>query len=248
MITHGTNNRRVIKRWGRLLVLTSFISHFSFLILLNSSCTQDSYEKGEGKYSLMRGDFVEAHVNGEKQVDYITTDEDVVMSVTKPFTTKWMTVADTIYRAILYYNMVEEGNSKPAVEPISVGQVLCSSIRVASNGAVVKTDPVKFESAWLSKNGKYLNLSLYLMTGTSDGEQQKQKAFVVCDTLMTNADSTRTCYLRLYHDQCGVPEYYSSQVYVSIASKQIDADSVRISINTYKGIVSKTFVLSNSNH
>ena len=32
-----------------------------FCMLL--SCTQDSYEKGEGRYSQMRGDFAEMHIN-----------------------------------------------------------------------------------------------------------------------------------------------------------------------------------------
>jgi hypothetical protein len=27
------------------------------------SCTRDSYEKGEGKYSQMRGDFAEMHID-----------------------------------------------------------------------------------------------------------------------------------------------------------------------------------------
>ena len=60
---------------------------------------------------------------------------------------------------------------------------------------------------------------------------------------MTHPDATRTSHLRLYHDQAGVPEYYSTQVYASILTSQIKADSVRISINTYKGPVTKIFSL-----
>ena len=44
-------------RWGILSLLITF--HFSLL----TSCTRDAYEKGEGAYSLMRGDFAEANVN-----------------------------------------------------------------------------------------------------------------------------------------------------------------------------------------
>jgi len=40
-----------------------------------------------------------------------------------------------------------------------------------------------------------------------------------------------------------VPEYYSTQVYVSILTSAIPADSVRIKIPTYKGIVEKAFAL-----
>ena len=230
-----------MKRLLRLIVI--IITHFSLLIS-HSSCTQDAYEKGEGKYSLMRADFVEAYANGQKEIDRITTDDGDQYSVTKAFTTKWVTTADSTYRCILYYNKVEEGSGKYAVEPISIGQVPCPKITPSSElDKAMKTDPVKFESAWLSKTGKYLNLSLYLMTGTTNDEDAIQTLHVVQDTIMTNPDATRTSYLRLYHDQGGIPEYYSTQVYASILTSQIDADSVRISINTYKGKVTKSFFI-----
>ena len=61
-----------MKKCFYLIVI--IISYFSFLIS-HSSCTQDAYDKGEGKYSLMRADFVEAHANAEKKIDQIITDE-----------------------------------------------------------------------------------------------------------------------------------------------------------------------------
>lgn len=218
------------------------------IVCVICGCTQDAYDKGEGKYSLMRADFVEAHANSQKQVDSFTTDDGDHFSLAKTFTTQWVTVPDTIYRCFLYYSKVEEGSGKNVAQPISVGQVSCPKIQPMSKVKEMKTDPVKFESAWMSKTGKYLNLSLYLMTGSNGDEAVSQTLDMVSDTVAVNADSTRTCHLYLYHDQKGVPEYYSKQVYVSILTKEINADSVRISINTYKGIVSKTFVLSNSNH
>ena len=60
-------------------------------------------------------------------------------------------------------------------------------------------------------------------------------------TILTNPDGTSTSYLRLYHDQGGVPDYYSTQVYASLITSEILADSACISINTYKGIVTKAF-------
>ena len=110
----------------------------------------------------------------------------------------------------------------------------------------ITTDPVKFESAWMSRTGKYLNLSLVLMTGTQDDAEAVHRLIIVQDAILTNPDATRTCILRLYHDQGGVPEYYSAHAYASIITSQIPADSVRISINTYNGVVEKTFLLSNS--
>lgn len=229
-----------MKRLLRLLIL-SLIFLPPYLL---TSCTQDAYEKGEGKYSLMRADFVEAHANGQKQIDYILTDDGDQFSITKAFTAKWVTTADSTYRCILYYNKVEEGVGKYTAEPISVGQVPCPKIIPLSElDMEMKTDPVKFESAWMSKTGKYLNLSFYLLTGTTDDEDVSQTLHVVQDIIMTNPDATRTSYLRLYHDQAGVPEYYSTQVYASILTSQIDADSVRININTYKGEIAKSFSL-----
>lgn len=207
-------------------------------------CTQDVYEKGEGRYSLMRADFVEAHANGQKEIYQITTDDGEVLSASEPFTANLVTTADSIYRCILYYNKVGGEQGKFVFEPISIGQIPCPKIIPLSElETEMKTDPVKFESAWMSKSGKYINLSLYLMTGSADDEEAKQTLRVVQDEIVMNPDETNTCHLSFYHDQAGVPEYYSTQVYVSILTSAIPADSVRIKIPTYKGIVEKAFAL-----
>ena len=214
------------------------------VICVICGCTQDVYEKGEGKYSLMRADFVEAHADGQKQIDQITTDDGEQLPVSKPFTAKLVVTPDSIYRCILYYNKVRDEKGQYVFEPISIGGVPCPKVIPLSElDKEMKTDPVKFESAWLSKSGKYLNMSLFLMTGTTDDEQATQTLHVVQDTIMTHPDATRTCHLRLYHDQAGVPEYYSTQVYASILTSQIPADSVCLTINTYKGPVTKSFLL-----
>lgn len=208
-------------------------------------CTQDAYEKGEGRYSLMRADFVEAHADGQKKIYQITTDDGDVLSASKPFSAKLVTTPDSIYRCILYYNKVSDEQGKFVFEPISIGQIPCPKIIPLSElETEMKTDPVKFESAWMSKSGKYINLSLYLMTGSADDEEAKQTLRVVQDEIVMNLDETNTCHLSFYHDQAGVPEYYSTQVYVSILTSAIPADSVRIKIPTYKGIVEKVFLLS----
>ena len=221
---------------------------FSFLFPLSSflltSCTQDAYEKGEGKYSLMRADFVEARANAQKEIDQITTDDGEQLSASKPFTAKLVVTPDSVYRCILYYNKVRAKTGQEVFEPISIGEVPCPKVTPLSElDKEMKTDPVKFESAWVSKSGKYLNMSLYLMTGTTEDEKARQTLHVIQDTIMTHPDGTRTSHLRLYHDQAGVPEYYSTQVYVSILTSQIPADSVRLTINTYKTPITKSFSL-----
>ena len=237
----ATESRYRVQKLMVKYLLILFTIHYSLFI---ASCTQDAYEKGEGKYSLVRADFVEAHANGQKEIDRITTDDGDRFTIAKAFTTKWVTTADSTYRCILYYRKESGNMGQESVEPISIGQVPCPKITLLSElDKEMKTDPVKFESAWLSKTGKYLNLSFYLMTGTADDEDATQTLHIIQDSIMTNPDATRTSFLRLYHDQGGIPEYYSTQVYVSLLTSQIEADSVSISINTYKGPVTKSFSL-----
>ena len=213
---------------GKLTLLFS-------LVLL--ACTQDTYEKGDGKYSLMRGDFAEAVVNGSKQVTKIITDDGDELPLTTPFTAKWVTKADTVYRCMLYYNKVDD-----KAEVISMGQVPCTDINtLAEFKKPMATDPVKFESSWISKTRRYLNLSLLLKTGSTDDTTAVQSLAIVSDTLITHPDNKQTRHLILYHNQGNVPQYYSTQVYVSIPTERIDADSVQISINSYDGEVIKKY-------
>lgn len=198
------------------------------------SCESDSYDKGEGAYSLTQADFVEAHSNSAKAIDRVVTDDGDVYSVTPQPTANWISTADSTYRAVLYYNKVE-GNS---VEPVAISQVPVLNVFQSEEVDTVKTDPVTFESVWTSKSGKYLNLGLYLKIGQSDDDKARQTIGMVFDELHVNDDGTCTAYLRLYHDQGSVPEYYSSKYYVSILRSSIKADSVCLNINTYDGVVS----------
>ena len=218
-----------MKKLFRLLVIITVNCQLSTLI----SCTQDAYEKGEGEYSLLRGDFVEAVVNSNKQVAKIITDDGDEMLVTSPYTAKWIAKADTTYRCMLYYNKVEG-----KAEVVSMGQVPCAAIVPLSKfEKELKTDPVKFESTWMSKTGRYLNLSIQVKSGVTDDTTAVQSLAIVSDTLITHSDGKQIRNLILHHDQGNVPEYYSTQVYVSIPTNRIDADSVRISINSYDGEV-----------
>ena len=218
-----------MKKLFRLLVIITVNCQLSTLI----SCTQDAYEKGEGEYSLVRGDFAEAVVNSSKQVTKIVTDDGDELFLTSPYTAKWVAKADTTYRCMLYYNKVDG-----KAEIVSMGQVPCVRVYPLSQfDKEFKTDPVKFESTWMSKTGRYLNLSLQVKTGTADDTAAVQSLAVVSDTLITHPDGKQIRSLILHHDQGNVPQYYSTQVYFSIPTDRIDADSVRISINSYDGEV-----------
>lgn len=225
---------------SRLIVILTLSSLLSVL----HSCTQDSYEKGEGEYSLMRGDFAEAYVNTAKEMESIITDDGDRLPLKENKTAKWVTTSDTIYRCMLYYNKVQDESGNLQADVISIGQVPCPKIIPLSKfEKELKTDPVKFESMWLSRTGKYLNLSLQLMSGHTEDTTAVHQLSFVADTLMAHPDNSRTLHVRLHHDQHQVPEYYSVQAYVSLLVDSIKADSIHFTVNTYQGEVDKTLFL-----
>lgn len=230
-----TRRQRVLyvgKTWFCLLILALFCLFFS--------CTQDEYEKGEGKYSQMRADFVEAHASANKTADYVVTDDGDSLALETPLSVNWMTTPDSIYRSLLYYQIAQGKNGGKVAQVISLGRVSSSRLRHPSffkQG--VKTDPVHFESLWVSKNRRYLNVGMALMVGAVDGDAI-HRIGMVGDTIVTHANGKSTYRLRFYHDQGGVPENYSQRIYFSLPLRGLDVDSMSFSINTYSGLVKRT--------
>jgi hypothetical protein len=228
-----------MKKLIRILVIF-FTFHFSLLI---SSCTQDGYEKGDGVYSLMQGDFVEVQVGKDKKIVSLTTDDGVTLPLTQPYSARWVTKADTLYRCMLYYNKVKDSQGRTAAEIISISPVPCASLVSLSkfqSKQELKTDPVKLQSVWMSKSGKYLNMYLQLMIGNPDDTTAIQQIAIVCDTVYAYPDSTRTCSIILHHDQNHQPEYYSTDAWLSLPITDLSVDTFRLSVNTYSGPVVKT--------
>lgn len=210
-------------------------------LLLLVSCTQDNYDKGEGEYSLMRADFVEAHVGSDKRVDYVITDDGDSLAAEPRFTTKSIGTADTTYRAILYYNKVKNNAGKMIAEAKSMS--LVPTLNAQSSTSEQKKNPVKFESLWTARNLRYVNVGIILMTGKPDEEDIHQTLGLVCDTVIQHEDGRQTACYSLIHDQGGVPEYYSQQCYLSIPVISILADSLRLTLQTYEGEISRTLSL-----
>ena len=68
----------------------------------------------------------------------------------------------------------------------------------------------------------------------------------VCLGVDERTDGTRLVRLSLYHDQAGVPEYYTTTAYVGIAVSRLPiepvaGDEVSINIETYDGTLTRTF-------
>lgn len=210
------------------------------LLTFLASCQTDSYDKGEGELSLTRADFVVAHANNEKKIDQVVTDDGQTLTLQTPTSAKWITTADSLYRAVLYYNQRE--TTDKMVEPVALSQITTlSPLPLEKFKEGIKTDPITFESIWKSRNGKYINIGMYLKIGQIDNNEVHHTVGIAMEKVQTNADQTSTAYLTFYHDQGDVPEYYSSKYYISIPCNEIKADSVCITINSYKGIVKKKF-------
>lgn len=211
-------------------LLLSIILCFQ-LSILTSSCTQDVYEKGEGELSAMVAEMGDGFTASDKKVTRFVTDDGMQFSVSNPFSSNLMPKADTVYRAIFYY--VKDGEK---AEVKGLNRVTVISPHKIDK---MKTDPVHFESAWVGKSKQYLNLSLYLMQGYTEDEEAVHKIGFHRDSLYQNTDGTKTLHLTLFHDQAGMPEYYSQRIYVSVPLQSFGVDSVWVDINTYNGLIEK---------
>lgn len=215
----------------RLLPLASCL----FLIL---ACETDSYEKGEGKYSLMQADFAELTVNSQKEAVAFTTDDGDSYQLESPFTVKWIETPDTVYRAIIYYNKVNKGQA----DPMAASAVPTLRPVRADKFKEQPQDPIGFESAWLATSGKYLNIGLLMKTGRVDDEEPPHTIGLAQDTVYIYDDGRRTACYRFLHSQNGIPEYYTNRRYVSILLPEEPLDTIRLSIQTYNGLLEKSFI------
>jgi hypothetical protein len=231
------------QRWTKSF-LSILVLSFSSLL---ASCEYDQYETGDGNYSYLRADFVEAHTIDSKKVDYAINDDGEKIVFTTPCTVKWAENKDTLYRALLYYNRKPEG-----AEPISIQRVHVLKPLLADTVKNTKTDPITLESTWISdcqrtfsfngeQKARYLNVSFAVKTGQHEEE--------LVQTIGVMRESRNdTLLLTFLHDQGGVPEYYSSHVYASIplfSSKENGTPDnfppVIFTINTYQGKVVKSY-------
>lgn len=208
-------------------------------IALLLSCETDSYEKGQGKYSLMHTDMGEVSIDADKQAVSFTTDDGDNYVLAAPFASQWIQTADTTYRAIIYYNKVENGKA----EALGLSSVPTIIPKEHWHFESQTQDPVGFESAWLAKNKKYINLGLLFKSGYVDDAIGHHLISVACDTILVNADQTRTAYYRFLHDQNDTPEHFANRHYISILLPQDLPDSASLSLVTYTGSIERRFSL-----
>ena len=219
------------------------------------SCSSESYTPGDGAYSLLRCDFAEARTGSDAALSSFVTDEGRSWTVGGAAKVSWMTTPDTVYRAMVYYDVPSDdalaGATARPTTLRSVVQVYTLTPKRSYREEDIKTDPLSLDAVWLSENGKYINLTLTLKTGTTDGESSLQSIGSLLREVTVTADGTATAYITLLHDQADVPQYYSARVYASIPTAALTVsnggpsvvDSVSIEVNTYKGPVTRTMKL-----
>lgn len=226
------------KGWGIML----------YLLLLFTACSTDSYETGDGEYSYLRAEFVVAHTDKETKFDYVTTDNDNRIYLSPKVETAWAKTPDSLYRAVIYYNNVEDLPSEiypSEVSDATLAQVLTLIPKQREQLKEVTTDPLIFESAWISRNGKFLNIGFAIKTGQKDGNSVTQTIGVCIDNILTDDNGNKTVCMQIIHNQNGAPEYYSSHGFASIPIENEYRDAtLRISIPTYNGTVVKEFCLT----
>lgn len=204
------------------------------------ACEQEVYEKGDNENSYLRADFVEAFVDNDKLIRKVVTDDDVKLTLTNTFTADWIQRADTVYRAVMYYNQL--GDAAEVRVLSHVGTLTLR--RDTTDGTKWKTDPLGLETVWISTNRKYLNLGLVLKMGAADEHATPQSVGMMLSRIDTDEKGIRTGHLQLVHSQGDIPEYYSQRVYVSLPLQGLTVDTLYLTMNTYNGVIRKGFLLS----
>ena len=218
------------------------------LALAVSACSSDAYDTGDGSLSYMRADFVKAFADHDGKFTAAITDDDLSLTLQPAIAAGW-SVPDTVCRALLYYDAARlpESAGEATVRPVAIGRVIMPKvIDRPAVAAGLPTDPVVMETAWRSNNRKYINLGLQLKTGTTDGNVAAQAiGWIYTGSTPIDGGAQRHSFM-LAHSQNGVPQYYSTPLYVSLSLDELpvtpgDGDEIEVSVNTYKGVVSRTF-------
>jgi len=225
-----------IRRVSSLEVF-SRLFFFATVLFLLSSCTADGYKSGDGGLSYLTVEFGEVKTAEAKTIVGFSSDDGLDVNFSRPYTAEWADKANGTYRALVYYDKVEKGSTFAH----SISQVPVVKPLITNRPDTVKTDPLIFESAWKSTNGKYLNVGFYVKTGTADGKINKQLLGVWREKVVEHADGTKDVYLKVMHSQNKAPEFYRTKGYMSIPLDGMQNDRIFLSVVTYDGEVTKTF-------
>jgi len=212
----------------------------ALMAIVQSGCSHETYESGDGKYSYLQVHYVEARTNHEGRFVSVVTDEGMALRLNPYLAPRWATTPDSTYRALFYHNKVEPDGT---TEPVSMAQVPVINLRRQAKDETVATDPVSFESAWVSANGKYLNIAFGLKTGKVDDANAVQTIGLVLEKTVLGFNGSTELYIKLSHEQNKVPQYYTTNHVISMPLEGFRG-TIHLSVNTFKGLVSKALTVS----
>lgn len=220
-------------KWNGIMAIVA-------LIIL-ASCKAEPYDTGEGTYSQMVADYVDVEVKNH-EVRSIVTDNGEALNIQRGMMLD-VTPPDTTLRWLLYYNKGSQPDGNVQLLANTPMRLLHPVDASKEDGkedeeVVIKTDPLKLISAWVSPNGKYFNLRIGLMAGNATEKDTKQVIGLVRNAYH-NIKKGKVEYT-FYHDQAGVPQYYTQEHYLSLPYPE--QDTIVMTINTYKGEYKKTFI------
>lgn len=211
------------------------------MLYLCMSCTLTDDDGDDYEYTGLVAEMCDVHTSEARQLVAATTDTDTRLSFAEPLNVSWAKEQDTDYRALLYYNKENNGNT---VRPIRAQQALILTPKTMEDAKdwYDNRDPVSLATAWFAKNGKYLNLCIDFKSGSADSEDARQTVGIVCEKVTTSATGNRYHY-RLCHAQNGVPTYYTVSQYASIPTEEIQSgDVITLDIQTWDGVLTKDFI------
>ncbi|MDY2633997.1 MAG: NigD-like C-terminal domain-containing protein [Prevotella sp.] len=213
------------------------------LMLLLSGCKTDDDYTGTGKFSMLTGDFVELRVDSHRYGVSAVTDDAKTLLFDHPVECSWAERGDTLYRALLYYDLTDTDGR---VIPQSVSPVTVLTPQVLPFDRPLKADPVEFRSWWVSADRRYLNVYLGIKSGTDPAlpEDTRQVIGLIYTDRHPVIDGSESLRLTLYHDQKGVPTYYTRPFYFSVPLKsRAEGDTIELSVETFSGKQVRRLVL-----
>lgn len=204
------------------------------LLLLSSFCAcSDSNNQNQGDYPSLCAEFGVVHTNSDGQIFEATLDTGEHFYADSPVEVKWAATPDTLCRALVYHYPI----TKDIAEFRFFDRVLQVTPSPLKEGEQMYEDPVEWISSWVSPNKAFLNLCINIKAGVNaEGELEPQRLGLVLDN--STDDESKVHYVRLFHEQRSVPEYYTFPTYISIPLGDLIkvGDIVDFTVNTYKGV------------
>lgn len=195
---------------------------FALVCAFFVACSSDNDDNG---MSNVRADMVDMHVIGVK-VKSIVTDDGVSLPFEPMELADKYSRVDTTYRALMYYKQKEGEN----IEILSTS--LAILLKPEENPKITRKDPLIWNTTWVSKNKKYLNLSIQVyVPGTGDYDRSKRLALKL-NEVKEKEDGGKVYSMTLMNDQSGVMQYFLVDRYLSIPiSSYNQNDEIELHVN-----------------